>query len=84
MDVSPIRKRRILYKLAFAGILACALQAGACNSSKKEAATQKKYTEPSFERKVVDKDPPATPLSPEESMQKVQLPPGYRLELVSS
>ncbi|WP_461488217.1 DUF7133 domain-containing protein [Pontibacter sp. HJ8] len=37
-----------------------------------------------FERKVVAKDPPATLLSPEESMAKVQLPPGYRLELVAS
>lgn len=37
-----------------------------------------------WERKVVDKDPPMTPLSPEESMAKIQLPPGYRLELVAS
>lgn len=37
-----------------------------------------------FERRVVDKNPPMTPLSPEESMAKVQLPPGYRLELVAS
>ncbi|MDQ3289929.1 MAG: cytochrome C, partial [Bacteroidota bacterium] len=35
-------------------------------------------------RQVVDKDPPAVPLSPEESMKKVQLPPGYHLELVAS
>jgi len=35
-------------------------------------------------RQVVDKDPPVTPLSPEESMKKVQLPPGYHLELVAS
>lgn len=37
-----------------------------------------------WERKVVDKDPPMIPLSPEESMAKMQLPPGYRLELVAS
>ncbi|MDQ4140704.1 MAG: cytochrome C, partial [Bacteroidota bacterium] len=35
-------------------------------------------------RQVVDKNPSATPLSPEESMKKVQLPPGYHLELVAS
>ncbi len=35
-------------------------------------------------RKVVDKDPPAAPLTPEESLKKVQLPPGYHLELVAS
>ncbi|RDC63216.1 DUF7133 domain-containing protein [Adhaeribacter pallidiroseus] len=35
-------------------------------------------------RKVVDKDPPSAPLSPEESLKKVQLPPGYHLELVAS
>lgn len=37
-----------------------------------------------FQRKFIEKDPPMTPLSPEESMAKVQLPPGYRLELVAS
>lgn len=37
-----------------------------------------------WKRKVVDKDPAMTPLSPEESMSKIQLPPGYRLELIAS
>ena len=37
-----------------------------------------------FNRKVLDKDPPVTPLSPQESMRRVQLPPGYHLELVAS
>ena len=35
-------------------------------------------------RMVLDKDPPVTPLSPEQSIKKVQLPPGYHLELVAS
>ncbi|PSR52836.1 hypothetical protein AHMF7605_04500 [Adhaeribacter arboris] len=39
-------------------------------------------TSPSPHR-LVNKDPPAVPLSPEESMKKVQLPPGYHLELVA-
>lgn len=37
-----------------------------------------------FEREFIDKDPSAVPLSPEESMAKIQLPPGYRIELVAS
>jgi mono/diheme cytochrome c family protein len=37
-----------------------------------------------FTRKVLDKDPPVTPLSPQESIRRVQLPPGYHLELVAS
>ncbi|MDB5262157.1 MAG: cytochrome, partial [Adhaeribacter sp.] len=45
---------------------------------------QKTIGEKPFERVVVDKDPPVTPLSPEESLQKIQLPPGYRVELVAS
>jgi mono/diheme cytochrome c family protein len=38
----------------------------------------------SFVRVVVDTNPPATPLSPQESMQKIQLPPGFHIELVAS
>ncbi|QNF35218.1 c-type cytochrome [Adhaeribacter swui] len=41
-------------------------------------------TNNSFTRTVIDKDPPALPLTPEESMKKVQLLPGYSLELVAS
>ena len=37
-----------------------------------------------FKRVVVDTNPPVTALSPEESMKKVQLPPGFHLELVAS
>ncbi len=37
-----------------------------------------------FERKVIDKNPSFVPLSPQESISKVQLPPGFRLELVAS
>ena len=36
------------------------------------------------ERKIVDKDPPVKPLSPEESIAKTQLPPGFHLQLVAS
>lgn len=37
-----------------------------------------------FERIVVDTNPPVTPLSPQESIKKMQLPPGYHVELVAS
>ena len=46
--------------------------------------TSTSIAEKPFERVVVDKDPPVTPLSPEESMRKIQLPPGYRVELVAA
>ena len=45
---------------------------------------QTSVVEKPFERVVVDKNPPVTPLSPEESRQKIQVPPGYRVELVAS
>jgi mono/diheme cytochrome c family protein len=41
-------------------------------------------TPKSFERVVVDTNPPVAPLSPEESMKKIQLPPGFHIELVAS
>ena len=44
----------------------------------------KTVSEDDFVRSVVDIDPPVEPLSPEESMKKIQLPPGYRIELVAS
>ncbi|TPE44424.1 c-type cytochrome [Pontibacter mangrovi] len=45
---------------------------------------KKDAREETFEREVVDKDPPVAPLSPEESISKMVLPPGYRVELVAS
>jgi mono/diheme cytochrome c family protein len=50
----------------------------ACSNAKK--STQKQ----DFVRIVADTNPPATPLSPEESIQKIQLPHGYKVELVAS
>jgi hypothetical protein len=38
----------------------------------------------SFERKVVDTNPSAKPLSPEQSVKKIQLPPGFHIQLVAS
>jgi hypothetical protein len=63
-------------------LVAVALWAGACTMPGTRPGTN--IPEPPFERVVVDKNPPATPLSPEESIRKIQLPPGYRVELVAS
>jgi mono/diheme cytochrome c family protein len=46
--------------------------------------SSKPTSQKSFKRVVVDTNPPVTPLSPEESMGKIQLPPGYHIELVAS
>jgi mono/diheme cytochrome c family protein len=48
------------------------------------ACQHKNETTGNFVRKVVDKDPPVAPLSPEESIAKIQLPSGFRVELVAS
>jgi mono/diheme cytochrome c family protein len=37
-----------------------------------------------FDRVVLDTNPPVKPLSPEESIKKIQLPPGFHVELVAS
>lgn len=36
-----------------------------------------------FARIVLDTNPPAAPISPEESIKKIQLPPGYHIEVVA-
>ncbi len=58
---------------AFFSLLLCA-----CNNGKTPAINQ------TFVRAVTDTNPPVAPLSPAESMKRVQLPPGYRIELVAS
>lgn len=50
----------------------------ACKDDSKPSIDQQ------FERAVVDTNPPVMPLSPEESISKIQLPPGYRVELVAT
>jgi mono/diheme cytochrome c family protein len=37
-----------------------------------------------FKRVVLDTNPPVKPLSPEESMKLIQLPPGFKVEVVAS
>ncbi|HVX52178.1 MAG TPA: c-type cytochrome [Chitinophagaceae bacterium] len=37
-----------------------------------------------FQRQVLDTNPPVTPLSPEESIKRIQLPAGFHVQLVAS
>lgn len=59
-------------------IIIYAILANHCSDSAKPALPQ------NFVRTVVDTNPPVTPLSPEASIQQIQLPPGYHVELVAS
>jgi mono/diheme cytochrome c family protein len=65
-------------KLSFLFLIVITLYLYACKNSGNSS------THHTFQRIVVDTNPPVTPLSPEESIKKVQLPPGYQLELVAS
>ena len=71
-------KRFAKYYLRLIVIAFIYLAASACNNSDQRAA------EKTFTRKLVDTNPPSTPLSPAKSMELVQLPPGYRLQLVAA
>ena len=62
------------------GVAAFALVLCTYCTPKKEAEVE----EETFERVVVDENPPSTPLSPEESMRKIVLPPGFDIQLVAS
>lgn len=59
-------------------LLALTLVAGSCNKSYKTSFPK------DFTRVVLDTNPPIEPLSPEASIEKIQLPPGYHIELVAS
>ncbi|GEO02612.1 hypothetical protein AAE02nite_02760 [Adhaeribacter aerolatus] len=78
MNSKSNKKAKIRRGGVVVGIISFALLTGFCN------VPQKNTVEPPFERVVVDKNPPSIPLSPEESMRKIQLPPGYRVELVAA
>ncbi|WP_018618156.1 DUF7133 domain-containing protein [Spirosoma luteum] len=58
--------------------LAFALSVSSCSNSHKPTDGR------DFSRVVQDTNPPVEPLSPEASMAKIQLPPGYHIELVAS
>jgi hypothetical protein len=74
------KKEKSEKKAGFRLVVATALALLLCQCSD----DGKTSAEGDFVRNVVDTNPPVTPLSPEESIRKIQLPPGYRVELVAS
>ncbi|WP_420147486.1 DUF7133 domain-containing protein [Spirosoma sp.] len=64
--------------LLVACLWAITLAAPQCSSPSKSTSGH------DFSRVVQDTNPPVEPLSPEASIQKIQLPPGYHVELVAS
>ncbi|MBD2699511.1 c-type cytochrome [Spirosoma sp. BT702] len=64
--------------LFFIYFLSLTVLAVSCNK------TAKSVTEKNFTRVVLDTNPSIEPLSPEASIKKIQLPPGYHVELVVS
>jgi hypothetical protein len=58
-------------------IFSLLLLAGSCS-------TPDQKNNDGFERKFITANPDPTPLSPEETIKKFQLPPGYRAEVVAS
>jgi mono/diheme cytochrome c family protein/glucose/arabinose dehydrogenase len=78
LNLNNTYKRKAFSRLRTVGVAAFALFICTyCN-------TKKSASEETFEREVVDENPPVTPLSPEESLTKMVLPQGYRMELVAS
>lgn len=75
---APIKSASKVNKTCmFIVFFSLALHACSDNDSKKSISQ-------TFERVVVDTNPPAKPLSPAESIKKIQLPPGFHIELVAS
>ncbi|WP_460958031.1 DUF7133 domain-containing protein [Spirosoma litoris] len=72
--VNPTLKSCLLPACA----LVLGLLASSCNQSYKSSSGN------DFARVVQDTNPPVEPLSPEASIKKIQLPPGYHMELVAS
>lgn len=73
-----ISKTTLKIKLSFVPIALAGMFVFACTDSNRSSSEDK------WVRTVVDTNPPVTPLSPEASMKKIHLPPGFRVELVAS
>jgi mono/diheme cytochrome c family protein len=63
---------KLLFALVFLFIISC----------KQKNNTQ--ILPENFVRTIIDTNPPVTPLSPQQSIKKIQLPPGFQIELVAS
>ena len=68
---------KILSRLLYAALIFLFIIS--CNQKSNHHALPK-----DFVRVVIDTNPPVTPLSPLESIEKIQLPPGFHVELVAS
>ncbi|UFH54977.1 HEAT repeat domain-containing protein [Spirosoma sp. KNUC1025] len=71
-------KPNVKIGLLAASLLAFALYSPSCSRPDKASSGE------GFARVVQDTNPPVEPLSPEASIKKIQLPPGYHIELVAS
>lgn len=71
-------KPSLKFYLLAASLLGLALAFPSCQKIKSTTSGQ------DFVRVVSDTNPPVEPLSPEASIKKIQLPPGYHVELVAS
>lgn len=66
---NEIMNTRFITIILISGLLAC---------------SPKNEDESTYQRKFITTNPSPKPLSPKESIKKIQLPPGYRVELVAS
>lgn len=71
--------KSVLKGIAFSAcVIACIAFAVSCNNPSGPALPK------DFTRTVIDTNPPVTPLSPEKSIKRIQLPPGFHVQLVAS
>src|SRR3569833_2255742 len=78
MQPVPSKKSILPYIVYCACVAVLGVFIASCNNNSGPAIPQ------DFTRKVIDTNPPVTPLSPEESIKKIQLPPGFHVEVVAN
>ena len=78
MTVPEQRKTSSISRLSLSCILGFAVFFYTCSDSKKPSIPK------DFVRTIIDSNPPVTPLSPEKSIELIQLPQGFHVELVAS
>lgn len=73
-------KYSVKQRIGFIAACMCVFMVFSCHNAPSDTHLIPK----DFERQVLDTNPPVTPLSPEESMQRIQLPKGFHIQLVAS